>query len=104
MGVEGLTRENVASHLQKFRLQLRRDSGSKEVQDNGDTADSDKGAAVTPRQPRAGSDSAGAGPAVLWHPFLGRIMQMHVLMVITSQKALSRVIALAKSRGRVSFG
>ncbi len=25
MNVEGLTRENVASHLQKFRLQLRRD-------------------------------------------------------------------------------
>lgn len=25
MNVEGLTRENVASHLQKYRLQLRRD-------------------------------------------------------------------------------
>ena len=26
MGVEGLTRENVASHLQKFRLQQKRDN------------------------------------------------------------------------------
>ena len=29
MSVEGLTRENVASHLQKYRLQLRRSCSAK---------------------------------------------------------------------------
>lgn len=27
MNVDGLTRENVASHLQKYRLQLRKEEG-----------------------------------------------------------------------------
>jgi hypothetical protein len=27
MNIDGLTRENVASHLQKYRLQLRKDGG-----------------------------------------------------------------------------
>lgn len=34
MNVEGLTRENVASHLQKYRLQLRKEEGRGEGLDN----------------------------------------------------------------------
>lgn len=37
MNVDGLTRENVASHLQKYRLQLRKEEGGGE----GDAADDD---------------------------------------------------------------
>ena len=37
MNVDGLTRENVASHLQKYRLQLRKEEGRGEGEgpDNG---------------------------------------------------------------------
>lgn len=35
MNVDGLTRENVASHLQKYRLQLRKEEGRGEGPDNG---------------------------------------------------------------------
>lgn len=34
MNVDGLTRENVASHLQKYRLQLRKEEGRGEDLDN----------------------------------------------------------------------
>lgn len=37
MNVDGLTRENVASHLQKYRLQLRKEEGGGE----GDNPDDD---------------------------------------------------------------
>ena len=35
MNVDGLTRENVASHLQKYRLQLRKEEGRGEGPDYG---------------------------------------------------------------------
>ncbi|KAK9792669.1 hypothetical protein WJX73_004929 [Symbiochloris irregularis] len=61
MGVEGLTRENVASHLQKYRLQLRKDG--KDVDGNDDEDDHQNAAnfladAVAAR--RAEDDSGGA--------------------------------------------
>ncbi len=34
MNVDGLTRENVASHLQKYRLQLRKEEGKSDGMDN----------------------------------------------------------------------
>lgn len=38
MNVDGLTRENVASHLQKYRLQLSKQKPNKEDQRDGATA------------------------------------------------------------------
>ena len=46
MNVDGLTRENVASHLQKYRLQLRKEEGRGEGMDNNfeeDFADGEGG-------------------------------------------------------------
>lgn len=67
MGVEGLTRENVASHLQKYRLQLRKDG--KDVDGNDDHEDDDHQNAVnfladaaTAR--RTEDDSGGAAPCL----------------------------------------
>lgn len=64
MGVEGLTRENVASHLQKYRLQLRKDG--KDVDGNDDEDDHQNAVnfladAVAAR--RTEDDSGGASPA-----------------------------------------
>lgn len=39
MNVDGLTRENVASHLQKYRLQLRKEEGKGEDQEKEEDED-----------------------------------------------------------------
>ena len=56
MNVEGLTRENVASHLQKWRLQLKKDG--KDLPPSADVVQ-DKGRAGSTR----GKLSNGARPA-----------------------------------------
>lgn len=70
MGVEGLTRENVASHLQKYRLQLRKEG--KDAPDgllpNGALAEADRGAGPPSARARAqgqggrGSSESDGGP------------------------------------------
>ena len=50
MNVDGLTRENVASHLQKYRLQLRKGGDGKGDMDK--LVDEDATKDLEPEQPR----------------------------------------------------
>ena len=65
MGVEGLTRENVASHLQKYRLQLRKEGKETDVHNGAEEEDTHQNAvnvladAIASRRNGVGSDSAG---------------------------------------------
>ncbi|CAN8277985.1 unnamed protein product [Cochlearia groenlandica] len=63
MNVEGLTRENVASHLQKYRLYLKRMQGSPTGRGGGGGASSssDKLFSSTPVPPHSFQDIGGGG-------------------------------------------
>ena len=50
MSVEGLTRENVASHLQKYRLQLKKDH---RLDDEGNLAEHQARPVSAPATPAA---------------------------------------------------
>ena len=62
MGVEGLTRENVASHLQKYRLQLRKEG--KDTLDNGNAVESDRAVAHSPAATHAGGQAESGSEGV----------------------------------------
>ncbi|XP_057789868.1 transcription factor PCL1-like [Salvia miltiorrhiza] len=59
MNVEGLTRENVASHLQKYRLYVKRMQGLS----NEGPSPSDHLFASTPLPPQSFNESSSAGPS-----------------------------------------
>ncbi|KAL8531167.1 hypothetical protein ACS0TY_007975 [Phlomoides rotata] len=59
MNVEGLTRENVASHLQKYRLYVKRMNGLS----NEGPSPSDHLFASTPLPPHSFNESSSAGPS-----------------------------------------
>lgn len=60
MNVEGLTRENVASHLQKYRLYVKRMQGLS----NEGPSPSDHLFASTPLPPQSFNESSSAGPSL----------------------------------------
>lgn len=69
MNVEGLTRENVASHLQKYRLQLKKQGGGTAAAvaalegEGGSTAASGSGAAAGGAERGAAVEQGGEAPS-----------------------------------------
>merc|ERR1719421_643551 len=59
MAVEGLTRENVASHLQKYRLYMKRQRGEQKAASSGEEKADSKDAAKN-AETKADAKSAGA--------------------------------------------
>ncbi|OUS43029.1 Homeodomain-like protein [Ostreococcus tauri] len=62
MNVEGLTRENVASHLQKYRINLKRKKFSSESTEGLDDTDGDTRSMRKKNKAEAGDSDRGSGP------------------------------------------